>query len=265
MVCLLQFPGSSTGTVCLEATLRPSAALHIWQAYHQANLSGANVAYLAATWEGVTGEFVMACRRQAGQPSTLQTAAAVQAANPSLAMFDTNRLGTTRATYLPAVQDAVRPLLQLTQVLLSQSGFLLSCDYPEHQLEILQRLSGDDRIDKAPKDTDLTSNHAAHQERRIVLLQSMLLLLKLVTFMSTVEAKSPSADVAKEVLWQSLSYSYLKQRLTALGLQAIQLQLPHSMTWRRKAMSLLPWQRCCARPCVSTSCNPPFMLTSAVA
>ena len=204
MVCLLQFPGSSTGTVCLEATLRPSAALHIWQAYHQANLSGANVEYLAATWKGVTGEFVMACKRQAGQPSTLQTAAAVQAANPSPAMFDTSRLGTTRATYLPAVQDAVRPLLQLTQVLLSQSGFLLSCDYPEHHLEFLQRLSGDDRIDKAPKDTDLTSNHAAHQERRIVLLQSMLLLLKLVTFMSAVEAKSPSADVAKEVLWQSL-------------------------------------------------------------
>ncbi len=204
MVCLLQFPGSSTGTVCLEATLRPSAALHIWQAYHQANLSGANVAYLAATWEGVTEKFVMACRRQAGQPSTLQTAAALQAANPSLVMFDTRRFGTTCAMYLPAVQDAVRPLLQLTQVLLSQSGFLLPCDCPERQLEFLHRLSSNNCIDEAPKDTELTSNHAAHQERRIVLLQSMLLLLKLVTFMSAVEAKSPSADVAKEVLWQIL-------------------------------------------------------------
>ncbi|KAL0054752.1 hypothetical protein WJX82_001882 [Trebouxia sp. C0006] len=52
---LHEFPGSSTGTVCLEATLRPSAALHIWQAYHQANLSGANVKYLAGIWEGAKG------------------------------------------------------------------------------------------------------------------------------------------------------------------------------------------------------------------
>ncbi len=203
-VCLLQFPGSSTGTVCLEATLRPSAALHIWQAYHQANLSGVNVAYLAAIWKGATGQFVMAYRRQAGQPSTLQTAAAVQAANPSVVMFDTSRLGTTHAAYLPAVQDAVRPLLQLTQVLLSQSGNLLSYDCPERQLEFLQRLSSVNNIDTASKGTELTHDHAAHQERRIVLLQSMLLLLKLVTFMSAVEAKSPSADVAKEVLWQIL-------------------------------------------------------------
>ncbi|KAL0054762.1 hypothetical protein WJX82_002004 [Trebouxia sp. C0006] len=51
---LHEFPGSSTGTVCLEATLRPSAALHIWQAFHQANLSEANVVYLADIWEGAT-------------------------------------------------------------------------------------------------------------------------------------------------------------------------------------------------------------------
>ena len=204
-VCLLQFPGSSTGSVCLEATLRPSAALHIWQAYHQANLSDANVAYLAGIWEGATGQFVMAYRRQARQPSPLQTAAAIQAANPSVVMFDSSRLGTTHAVYLPAVQDAVRPLLQLTQVLLSQSGFMLSCDSSERQLEFLLKLSRLNSIDEAPKGTELTRDHAAHQERRIVLLQSTLLLLKLVTFMSAVEAKSSSADIAKEVLWPILA------------------------------------------------------------
>ncbi len=140
-VCLLQFPGSSTGTVCLEATLMSSAALHIWQAYHQANLSDGNVAYLAGIWEGATAQFVMACMRQARQPSPLQIVAAIQEAKPSDAMFDSSRLGTARAMYLPAVQDAVRPLLQLTQVLLSQSGFLLSCDCPLRQLEYVQRLS----------------------------------------------------------------------------------------------------------------------------
>jgi len=205
LVCLLQFPGSSTGSVCLEAILRPSAALHIWQAYHQANLSDANAAYLAGIWEGATGQFVKAYRRQAEQPSPLQIAAAIQEAKPSLVMFDSSRLGTTHATYLPAVQDAVRPLFQLTQVLLSQSGFCLSCDSPERQLEFMQRLSSNKRIDEAPKDTELTRDHAAHQERRIVLLQSTLLLLKLVTFMSAVEAKSSSTDVAKEVLWQILA------------------------------------------------------------
>jgi len=205
LVCLLQFPGSSTGTVCLEATLRPSAALHIWQAYHQANLSDANVEYLAGIWEGATGQFVMAYRRQAGQPSPLQTAAAIQAANPSVVMFDSSRLGTTHAMYLPAVQDAVRPLLQLTQLLLSQSGFLLSCDCPQRQLEFLHRLSSHNSIDEAPKGTEPARDHAAHQERRIVLLQSTLLLLKLVTFMSAVEAKSSSADIAKEVLWPILA------------------------------------------------------------
>ncbi|DBB08813.1 TPA: hypothetical protein ACH3X3_007469 [Trebouxia sp. C0006] len=110
---LHEFPGSSTGTVCLEATLRPSAALHIWQAYHQANLSGANVKYLAGIWEGATGQVVMACRGHAGQPLPLQIAAAIQEAKPSNAMFDSRRLGATHAMYLPAVQDAVRPLLQL--------------------------------------------------------------------------------------------------------------------------------------------------------
>ena len=135
----------------------------------------------------------------------MQTAAAVQEANPSVVTFDISRLGTTHAMYLPAVQDAVRPLLQLTQVLLSQSGFLLSCDCPERQLEFLQRLSSNKRFDEAPDDTELTCDHAAHQQRRIVLLQSLLLLLKLVTFMSAVEAKSSSADVAKEVRWQILA------------------------------------------------------------
>ncbi|DBA88770.1 TPA: hypothetical protein ACH3X1_004187 [Trebouxia sp. C0004] len=204
---LHEFPGSSTGTVCLEATLRPSAALHIWQAYHQANLPDTirHVAYLKLIWEGATGQFVMAYRRQAGQPSPLQTAAAIQAANPSLVMFDSSRVGSTRAMYLPAVQEAVRPLLQLTHVLLSQSGFLLSCDCPERQLEFLQRLSSLNSINEAPEGTEPSSKHAAHQECRIVLLQSMLLLLKLVTFMSAVEAKSSSADVAKEVLWQILA------------------------------------------------------------
>ena len=205
LVCLLQFPGSSTGTVCLEATLRPSAALHIWQAYRQANLSDANVKYLAGIWEGATGQFVMAYRRQARQPSPLQTAAAIQAANPSVVMFDSSRLGTTHAVYLPAVQDAVRPLLQLTQVLLSQSGFLLSCDCPQRQLEFLHRLSSHNSIDEAPKGTEPARDHAAHQERRIVLLQSTLLLLKLVTFMSAVEAKSSSTDVAEEVMWRILA------------------------------------------------------------
>ena len=184
--------------------MRPSAALYIWQAYHQANLSEANVAYLADIWEGATEQLVKACRRQ-GQPSPLQIAVAIQEAKPSVVMFDSRRLGTTHATYLPAVQDAVRPLLQLTQVLLSQSGCLLSCNCPERQLEFPHEHGSVDSIDEAPKGTELTHNHAAHQERRIVLLQSTLLLLKLVTLVSAVEAKSSSADVAKEVLWDTLA------------------------------------------------------------
>ncbi|KAL0031912.1 hypothetical protein WJX79_004744 [Trebouxia sp. C0005] len=63
---------------------------------------------------------------------------------------------------------------------------------------LLHKHNSRDRLDKAPKDTELTFDLSAHQERRIVLLQSTLLLLKLVTFMSAVEAKSSSADVAKE-------------------------------------------------------------------
>ena len=205
LLCLLQFPGSSTGTVCLEATLRPSAALHIWQAFHQANLSEANVVYLADIWEGATEQFVKTYWRQAGQLSPLQIAVALQEAKPSIVMFDSSCLGTTHATYLPAVQDAVRPSLQLTQVLLSQSGCLLSCDCPERQLEFPHEHGSVESIDEAPKGTEPARDHAAHQERRMVLLQSTLLLLKLVTFMSAVEAKSSSADVAKEVLWDTLA------------------------------------------------------------
>ena len=201
----LQFPGGSTGIVCLEATLRPSAALHIWQAYHQANLADASPQNMAGIWESATAHFIMACRRQAGQPSVLQTAAAIQAADPLAAMFDSNRLGATHALYLPAVPDAVRPLLQLTQVLLSQSGSSVSsCDLSEHQLESERRISSTDCTDEAPKGKDLVPDHVAHQERRIMLLQSSLLLLKLLSFLSAVEAKSANTDVAKEVLWQIL-------------------------------------------------------------
>ncbi len=82
---------------------------------------------------------------------------------------------------------------------------MLSCDSPERQLEFLLKLGSLNSICKAPKGTELTHVHATHQERRIVLLQSTLLLLKLVTFMSAVEAKSSSADVAKEVLWNTLA------------------------------------------------------------
>ena len=206
MVCSLQFPGSSTGNLCLEATLRPSAALHVWQAYHHANLADASLENMADDWEGATAQFVMACRRQAGQPSLLQTAAAIQAANPLAAMFDRSRLSPTHASCLSAVQDAVRPLLILTQVLLSQSGsFMLSCDCPQHQLELGHMISSTSSIAEAPKGKALLPDHLAHQERRIVLLQSSLLLLKLLSFLSAVEAKSASTDVAKEVLWQTLA------------------------------------------------------------
>ena len=99
LLCLLQFPGSSTGTVCLEATLRPSAALHIWQAFHQANLSEANVVYLADIWEGATEQFVKTYWRQAGQLSPLQIAVALQEAKPSIVMCDSSCLGTTHATH----------------------------------------------------------------------------------------------------------------------------------------------------------------------
>lgn len=58
MVCSLQFPGSSTGNLCLEATLRPSAALHVWQAYHHANLADASLENMADDWEGATAQFV---------------------------------------------------------------------------------------------------------------------------------------------------------------------------------------------------------------
>ena len=204
IVRLLQFPGSSTGILCLKATLRPSAALYIWQAYHQANLADASLEKMADVWEGATTQFVMACRRQAEQPSLLQTAAAIQAADPSVVMFDSSRLGTTHASCLPAVHDAVRPLLLLTQVLLSQSGsFTLSCDRFDNQLE--HRNSSIHCIMLAPRGKDLVPDHVAHQERRIMLLQSLLLLFKLLSFLSAVEAKSASTDVAKKVLWQSLA------------------------------------------------------------
>ncbi|DBA88754.1 TPA: hypothetical protein ACH3X1_004172 [Trebouxia sp. C0004] len=203
---LHEFPSSSTGTVCLEATLRPSAALHIWQAYHQANLADASLANMADIWEGAAAQFVMACRRQAGQPSLLQAAAAIQAADPLAVMFDSNRLGATHEVYLPAVQDAVRPLLQLTQVLLSQSGsFMLSIDRSEHQLGFAHRINSTNSADEAPKSNDIIPDHMAHQDHRIVLLQCSLLLLKLLSFLSAVEAKSTSTDVAKEVLWQTLA------------------------------------------------------------
>ena len=200
IVRLLQFPGSSTGILCLKATLTPSAALHIWQAYHQADLADASLENMADVWAGATSHFVMACRRQAGQPSLLQTASEIQAADPSVVMFDSSRLGTTHASCLPVVQDAVRPLLQLTQVLLCQGGsFMLSCDRSEHQLE--HRNSSIHCILLAPRGKDLVPDHVAHQERRIMLL----LLFKLLSLLSAVEAKSASTDVAKKVLWQTLA------------------------------------------------------------
>ena len=67
------------------------------------------------------------------------------------------------------------------------------------------KLSCLNSFDEDPKGTEPTCDYTAHQERRIVLLQSSLLLLKLVTFMTAVEAKSSSADVAKEVLWDILA------------------------------------------------------------
>ncbi len=168
---------------------------------------------MADVWEGATAQFVMACRRQAGQPSHLQTAAEIQAADPSAAMFDSNRLGATHALYLPAVPDAVRPLLQLTQVLLSQSGW--SCDHSEHHLESERRINRTNSIDEAPQGNDLISDHWAHQERWIMLLQSSLLLLKLLSFLSAVEAKSASTDVAKEILWQTLANLEVELNLCA--------------------------------------------------
>jgi len=83
---------------------------------------------------------------------------------------------------------------------------LLSCDNPGRQIEFVQhKLSCLNSFDEDPKGTEPTCDYTAHQKRRIVLLQSSLLLLKLVTFMTAVEAKSSSADVAKEVLWDILA------------------------------------------------------------
>jgi len=70
---------------------------------------------------------------------------------------------------------------------------------------VQHKLSCLNSFDEDPKGTEPTCDYTAHQKRRIVLLQSSLLLLKLVTFMTAVEAKSSSADVAKEVLWDILA------------------------------------------------------------
>ena len=159
---------------------------------------------MADIWESATAQFIMAWT-QAGQPSLLQTAAAIQAADPLAAMFDSNRLGATHALYLPAVPDAVRPLLQLTQVLLSHSGSLmLPYDDSGHQVKHVHSISSTNCIHEASEGKGIILDHVAHQDRRNMLLQSSLLLLKLLSFLSAVEAKSASTDVAKKLLWQVL-------------------------------------------------------------
>lgn len=195
---VLQVPGCSSGVIQLTAKIHPSVALYHWQLFHHASLC--NPYSLADLWQAATEQYVRAYRDQEQWLSLKHTAAVTATTRMLLPLHcspDTDRAAPT----LPTALAPVRPLLQLTQVLLSQKTYDAT-----HTKLTPSATASSTQTDSAQQDKSCKADPAkTTTEDYIALLQTALLTLKLISLLSAVSPQTSSTTAASTVLWASLA------------------------------------------------------------
>lgn len=194
----MQVPGCSSGVIQLTAKIHPSVALYHWQLFHYASLC--NPFSLADLWQAATEQYVRAYRDQEPWLSFKHTAAVTATTRMLLPLHcppNTDRAAPT----LPTALAPVRPLLQLTQVLLSHKTY----DATHTRLTYSATASGS-QTDSTLQDKSCKADPAnTTPEDYLALLQTALLTLKLISLLSAVSSESSSTAAASTVLWASLA------------------------------------------------------------
>ena len=219
----LQVPGCSSGVISLDVKIFPSVALYHWQLFTYANLRSPSG--LAIVWQAATKQYVSAYRQQGNELSLWQDIPAVKAQARMFSHLHCSDSLPTTARLFSAVMEPVRPMLQLTQVLLSQT----TCD-ATHTLPSSQSSSA--LASATPINSEKPQQTCSHPDDWVALLQVALLTLRLITLVSSISAESASATVALSVLLDSLVLTMSELRHRRLCISAMPAALNDSYSRR---------------------------------
>lgn len=192
---VLQVPGCSSGVIQLTAKIQPSVALYHWQLFHFASLP--NSAGLAFVWQAATEQYVRAFRDHGPQLPSFQNTAAVTATTRMLLPLHRPQDTVRAAPTLPMALKPVGPLLQLTQILLSQATSDPELESTAMSTSVVDVTQQESRCKGDPATTS--------PDDYIALLQTALLTLKLISLLSAVSSVTSSILAAVDTLWASLS------------------------------------------------------------
>ena len=191
-----QVPGCSSGVIYLLARIQPSVALYHWQLFHQARLC--NTCNYSALWQAATAQYVHAHTYEQQLPPP-QDIAAFNTTTRMLLPLHCPPSSDRAAPVLPSALAPVRPLFQLTQVLFSQVPSRCPHDRtvcqpaPSLEADSSQQIKSGAVNPVAPSPAD-----------EVAMLQTLLLVLKLISLVIAVASSSVSANSAVVVLWEIL-------------------------------------------------------------
>ena len=203
--CVLQAPSASTGPVVLQVQLRPSVASYLWQQFLCAGLTEENSAKLSSVWFAAAVKFVRAVRQQAGGPTNAQRIAGLLTVRATDVMFTVPTSPIYTDFQMPHVAPAVRPLLQLTQVLLSQgTSCKLDQEAPSENLQSDLCRQSKSRSPLQPCHLRQYAFQLEKQEHRIAVMQTAALICKLLSLLAAVKNQTSSSISAIRSLWEVL-------------------------------------------------------------
>ena len=193
-----QVPGSSTGVIHLVARIQPSVALYHWQLFHQASLG--TTYNVSAVWQAATEQYVEAHTYHEQQRPPPKDIAAFSATTRMLLPLHCPPASDRAVPVLPTALAPVRPLFQLTQILLSQ----VPPDTP-HTRTASKAASSSEPDSPQPTKSGVVNPVASGPANEVAMLQTLLLVLKLISLVSAVASPSVSATTAVVVLWKVLA------------------------------------------------------------
>ena len=197
---VLQVPGCSSGIIQLTARIQPSVALYHWQLFHYASLH--NTCHYSAAWQVAIEQYVCAHKFHEQQLPPSQDIAAVKATTRMLLPLHCPPASNRAAPVLPTELKPVKPLLQLTQILLSQ------VDSDAADTPTASKTPSSSEPDSQQQIKSCTMNPVTSQPAdELALLQTLLLVLKLISLVSAVTSVSASTSTAVVALWEIIVHT----------------------------------------------------------
>lgn len=194
---MLQVPGCSSGIIQLTARIQPSVALYHWQLFHYAKLR--SLCNYSAAWQAAIEQYVCAHKYHEQQLPPSHDIAAVKATTRMLLPLHCPPNSDRAAPVLPTALRPVKPLLQLTQILLSQVNSGAA------DTQAASKTSSSSEPDSTQQTKTYIRNPVTSSPAdELALLQTVLLVLKLISLASAVTVFSESISTAVMALWKIL-------------------------------------------------------------